>query len=258
MNHASTLKGQYSSVAITILMALFLILGGCGSARDDADTATTAYTDDTTGLSGAAKSADTAGRTTGSTADEHPAQQVPQDSQSPDSNQIPGGQDDFWVRLQAHCGEAFEGRLVTAAPGFDLLDGSERLVVHFRSCSDFESRLPFHIEEGPDAWDRSRTWVFFNHGADGLELRHDHRHQDGSEEDNTWYGGHAIEGGPYWQRFVYPPRTEEMGVFMGWRVEIHPDERFTYGTMRGDEWTFRVDFDLSQSVEAPPPPWGFY
>ncbi|TVQ75561.1 MAG: hypothetical protein EA363_00315 [Balneolaceae bacterium] len=163
----------------------------------------------------------------------------------------------FWSRLHEHCGEAFEGRLVTAAPGFDLLDGSERLIVHFRSCSDFETRLPFHIEEGPDAWDRSRTWVFFNHGADGLELRHDHRHQDGSEEENTWYGGDAIEGGTYWQRFVYPPRTEEMGVFMGWRVEIHPHERFTYGTMRDDEWTFRVDFDLSQAVEPPPPPWGF-
>ncbi len=164
---------------------------------------------------------------------------------------------DFWYRLHEHCGEAFEGRLVTAAPGFDLLDGSERLIVHFRSCTDFETRLPFHIEEGPDAWDRSRTWVFFNHGADGLELRHDHRHQDGSEEDNTWYGGDAIEGGAYWQRFVYPPRTEEMGVFMGWRVEIHPNERFTYGTMRDEEWTFRVDFDLSKAVEPPPPPWGF-
>ena len=163
----------------------------------------------------------------------------------------------FWSRLHEHCGEAFEGRLVTAAPGFDLLDGSELLIVHFRSCSDFETRLPFHIEEGPDAWDRSRTWVFFNHGADGLELRHDHRHQDGSEEENTWYGGDAIEGGTYWQRFVYPPRTEEMGVFMGWRVEIHPHERFTYGTMRDEEWTFRVDFDLSQAVDPPPPPWGF-
>ncbi len=163
----------------------------------------------------------------------------------------------FWSLLQEHCGQAFEGRLITAAPGFDMLDGSERLIVHFRQCSDFETRLPFHIEEGPDAWDRSRTWVFFNHGTDGLELRHDHRHQDGSEEENTWYGGSAIEGGERWQRFVYPPRTEEMGVFMGWRVEIHPGERYTYGTMRDDEWTFRVDFDLSKPVEPPPPPWGF-
>ncbi len=164
---------------------------------------------------------------------------------------------EFWTRLHMHCGEAFEGRLMEAAPGYDMLDGSERLIVHFRECSDFETRLPFHIEEGPGAWDRSRTWVFFNHGADGLELRHDHRHQDGSEEENTWYGGDAIDGGAYWQRFVYPPRTEEMGVFMGWRVEIHPGKRYTYGTMRDDEWTFRVDFDLSNPVAPPPPPWGF-
>lgn len=163
----------------------------------------------------------------------------------------------FWSLLSHHCGEAFEGRLVTAAPGFDLLDGTERVIVHFRACSDHEIRLPFHIEKEPGTWDRSRTWVFFRHGADGLELRHDHRHEDGSEEDNTWYGGDAIERGEYWRRFIYPPRSEEMGMFMGWRIEILPEDRYTYGTMRGDEWTFRVDFDLTRPVEPPPPPWGF-
>lgn len=184
------------------------------------------------------------------TADEAPGMEM-------DSVPEAGPESQFWSLLQEHCGEAFEGALTTAAEGFDMLDGSERLIVHFRECSDFEIRLPFHIEEEPDTWDRSRTWVFFNHSEDGLELRHDHRHEDGTEEDNTWYGGDAIEGETHWQRFVYPPRTEEMGVFMGWRVEIHPGKRYTYGTMRGDEWTFRVDFDLTEPVEAPPPPWGF-
>ena len=70
-------------------------------------------------------------------------------------------QQQFWIRLSEHCGEAFEGRLHSAAPGFDLLQGHERVVVHMRSCSDFEIRLPFHIETEPGVWDRSRTWVFF-------------------------------------------------------------------------------------------------
>jgi hypothetical protein len=35
-----------------------------------------------------------------------------------------------------------------------------------------------------------------------------------------------------------------------------PGERYTYGTIRGGEWTWRVDFDLSRTVPAPPAPWG--
>ena len=163
----------------------------------------------------------------------------------------------FWENLALHCGKAYEGSLGKATEGFDLLEGDERVVVHFRSCSDFEMRLPFHIEQETGSSDRSRTWVFFNHGDSGLELRHDHREPDGREEEETWYGGHAIEGGENWQRFEYPPRTRELGMFMGWRVEIHPGNRFLYGTMRGEEWTFRVDFDLTRPVDPPPPPWGF-
>ncbi len=166
-------------------------------------------------------------------------------------------EESFWRFMSEYCGMAYNGSLTTATEGFDLLEGDEQLIVHFRECSDDELRLPFHIESEPGQWDRSRTWVFFNHGSDGLELRHDHRHEDGTEEVNTWYGGDAVEGGEHWQRFVYPPRTEEVGEFMGWRVEIHPGDRYTYGTMRGDAWTFRVDFDLTSPVDPPPAPWGF-
>lgn len=189
--------------------------------------------------------------------DETSSQATVPSTHEPHLNELQMRQQQFWMRLSEHCGEAFEGRLHSSAPGFDLLDGHERVIVHFRSCSDFELRLPFHIETEPGVWDRSRTWVFFNHGADGLELRHDHRHEDGTEEESTWYGGEAVEGEASWQRFAYPPRIEELGVFAGWRVEIDPGSRYVYGTMRDDEWTFRVDFDLTRSVDPPPPPWGF-
>lgn len=244
---------------VPVLLAAFLfVMGGCGSGQGDGTDAGS-MTEDAEHQEApvAGENGQTARESREAAGDREAAEDTDVRSAYEAEVAEKENQAEFWSRLHTHCGEAFEGRLVTAAPGFDLLDGSERLIVHFRNCSDFETRLPFHIEEGPDAWDRSRTWVFFNHGADGLELRHDHRHQDGSEEENTWYGGDAMKGGAYWQRFIYPPRTEEMGVFMGWRVEIHPDERFTYGTMRDEEWTFRVDFDLSRSVEPPPPPWGF-
>jgi hypothetical protein len=138
-----------------------------------------------------------------------------------------------------------------------MLTGTEELVVHFRGCGADTLRLPFHIEkEAEGTWDRSRTWVFMR-TAEGLELRHDHRHEDGTPDESTWYGGHTREAGTAnRQEFVFAERTAADGSLLGWRVEVVPGERYTYGTIRGGEWTWRVDFDLSRPVPAPPAPWG--
>ena len=53
----------------------------------------------------------------------------------------------------------------------------------FRSCDLAEIRIPFHVGE-----DRSRTWVMTPTSV-GLRLKHDHRHEDGSEDEVTQYGG---------------------------------------------------------------------
>ncbi|MFU8861253.1 MAG: hypothetical protein ACNA8K_12620 [Cyclonatronaceae bacterium] len=164
--------------------------------------------------------------------------------------------DQFLTNLAAHCGNAYAGSLTLAPPGDTMLEGDELLVVHFRECSDSELRLPFHIRNMDGTWNRSRTWIFTRH--DGrIELRHDHRKPDGSEDEVTMYGGSAIdEGTPNLQVFQSVPRTGETGIFRGWRLEIEPHVRYTYGTVRGDEWSWRIDFDLSNPIEAPPAPWG--
>jgi len=167
------------------------------------------------------------------------------------------GQQGFWDALSRHCGSAYRGSLTLEPPGDDMLTGTEELIVHFRECSQTEIRAPFHIEQEAAAdWDRSRTWVFMR-TAQGLELRHDHRHRDGTPDETTWYGGHtATPGSAERQEFVYAESRATDGLVRGWRVEIVPGERYTYGTIRGGEWTWRVDFDLRQSVPAPPAPWG--
>lgn len=176
----------------------------------------------------------------------------PQDAAPPEP------QDAFWGRLAAHCGAAYPGRLTLEPPGDEMLTGTEELVVHFRRCGADTLRVPFHIEkEETGTWDRSRTWVFIRH-ADGLELRHDHRQEDGSPDATTWYGGRTEEAGaPGRQEFVYAERRAADGSLLGWRVEIEPNVRYTYGTIRGGEWTWRVDFDLTRPLAEPPPPWGF-
>lgn len=164
--------------------------------------------------------------------------------------------DRFFNNLAAHCGNAYEGGLEHSSPGFDMLEGDERLIAHFRECSEDELKIPFHIETEPGEWDRSRTWIITHHG-DSLEIRHDHRYEDGTEEEDSMYGGFTHDDGDgTWHEFLYPPRTEEEGVPVGWRLKISPDESYTYGTMIDSEFTFRVDFDLSEPVEEPPPPWG--
>jgi hypothetical protein len=165
-------------------------------------------------------------------------------------------QDQFMTNLATHCGNAYAGGLTLAPPGDTMLEGGELLVVHFRECGENELRLPFHIRNMDGTWNRSRTWILTRH--DGrIELRHDHRKPDGSEDDMTMYGGFTIsEGTPSLQIFQSVPRSEETGIFRGWRLEIEPGVRYTYGTVRGEEWSWRIDFDLSSPIETPPAPWG--
>ena len=154
----------------------------------------------------------------------------------------------FWRHLEALCPGAAEGRLLRAPEGDTQIDPGARLVVHFWECGPRELRFPLHVGEN-----RSRTWVFIRH-ADALELRHDHRHEDGLEESNTWYGASTADGGTATrQEFVF----ERDGMTVGWRVEIEPGRRFTYGTLRDGEWRHHLEFDLTRDVETPPLPWGY-
>lgn len=165
----------------------------------------------------------------------------------------------FFSNLSTLCGKAFAGTRAVARDEDDMLQGDERLVVHFRECNSDQIFAAFHIEEtGESSWDRSRTWVFSLHG-DQVELRHDHRLPDGSEDEgNTMYGGFTEqgEGTATRQDFIFTERTGDNGEVLGWRIEVEPGERYSYGTMADGEWTWRLDFDLSRQVQTPPPAWG--
>jgi hypothetical protein len=156
-------------------------------------------------------------------------------------------QDAFWAHLQALCPGAAEGELLQAPEGDTQIEPDARLVVHFMECGDQELRFPLQVDEN-----RSRTWVFVRH-AGSVELRHDHRHPDGTEESTTWYGASTRDpGSATRQEFV----SDRDGMIVGWRVEIEPGRRFTYGTIRDGEWRHHLEFDLSTPVAEPPLPWG--
>lgn len=171
-----------------------------------------------------------------------------------------GPQAEFWGALGVLCGKSFEGRIAAKTGGGSGPDPFEgkRLVMHVRQCSEGEVRVPFHVGE-----DRSRTWVFTK-TASGLRLKHDHRHEDGSPDKATMYGGDTSgPGSAERQSFPADAHSKEMfvrdaipqAVENVWVVGLVPSKTFSYALTRpGRE--FRVEFDLTREVAAPPPPWG--
>jgi len=163
-------------------------------------------------------------------------------------------QDTVWESLRALCGKAFEGKVIEAPAG-DTTFADKRLVMHVRECADGAIRIPFHVGE-----DRSRTWVISRTAA-GLRLKHDHRHEDGSEDEQTQYGGDtAAAGTPTRQEFPADAFTATLlpvAKTNVWTVEVHPGRIFAYALRReGTDRRFRIEFDLAKPIAAPPPPWG--
>jgi hypothetical protein len=175
----------------------------------------------------------------------------------------------FFAQISAHCGKAYAGRLVSSeAPDTDMM--GVPMTMHVRSCSESEIRIPFHVGKGDGGWDRSRTWII-SRTSNGLRLKHDHRHEDGIEDKLTMYGGDTkSEGTASRQEFLVDEesialfRREglERSVTNVWAVEISPTKDpkrvFAYELRRTGENArfFRVEFDLTKPIEAPPSPWG--
>ena len=166
--------------------------------------------------------------------------------------------DAFFERLSAHCGQAFAGRLTHFSRPTD--DGwlDREVVIHVRQCSDDEIRIPLHVGDN-----RSRTWVIRRH-PDRLVLKHDHRHEDGSEDAVTWYGGHTLDDGregrqtfpvDAYSRALFLAQGLEASIENYWSMEIEPGVRFAYELVRSRRM-FRAEFDLSRPIEPPPAPWG--
>ena len=160
--------------------------------------------------------------------------------------------DPFWSALQALCGKAFEGRMVEGTEPSDDAIGKERLVMHVRTCTPEELRIPFHVGA-----DRSRTWVITPTGS-GLRLKHDHRHENGGEDRITQYGGDTRAAEPPLQREFFadahtaaliPAAAENV-----WTMALEPGKTFRYA-LRREGRRFGVEFDLTREVPPPPAPW---
>ena len=168
--------------------------------------------------------------------------------------------DRYFTALSGLCGKAFAGKIVANEPTPTTADPFEGkiLIFHVRRCAKDRLELPFHVGD-----DRSRTWVLTRRNA-AISLKHDHRHQDGSPDQLTMYGGlTAKPGTAVRQEFPADAETKELFTRLNlpvsipnvWAMDIEIGKRFVYELARTGR-LFRVEFDLTREVPPPPAPWG--
>ena len=170
--------------------------------------------------------------------------------------------DKFWGELNKLCDKAFAGAIAEdSSPSPDFT--GKALVMHVRSCEKDRIRIPFFVGD-----DRSRTWVLTRKG-DRLELKHDHRHEDGKPDKVTMYGGTTTSPGEAIRQFfpadeettrvVDPPTDDAPSAAANiWWIELVPGSHYSYNLRRlGRGRIFTVKFDLTKEIDAPAAPWGW-
>ncbi|MFN3589472.1 MAG: hypothetical protein ACK4UP_08820 [Spirosomataceae bacterium] len=160
----------------------------------------------------------------------------------------------FWTKLSDFCGMAFEGKVTEGADNDTFKD--KRMVMHVKACEGNQIKIPFYVGE-----DRSRTWVL-TQTEKGILLKHDHRHEDGTPDKVTMYGGLATNSGTAKMQ-VFPADQETVDFLPAaaanvWWITVDAT-KFTYNLRRmGSNRLFTVEFDLTKPLETlPPAPWGW-
>ena len=147
-------------------------------------------------------------------------------------------QEAFFDRVKSLCGARFEGQSVFPEdPGDGFRD--QLLVAVIETCNTDELRIPFIVGE-----DHSRTWIL-RKTTDGLQLKHDHRHEDGTPDKITLYGGTAaLSGTEQTQSFPADAYTADLipeASTNEWILSLSEDNNeITYYLKRHNEARFKA------------------
>jgi hypothetical protein len=105
-------------------------------------------------------------------------------------------------------------------------------------------RLPFHVGEN-----KSRTWVLTK-SKNGIQLKHDHRHDDGSPDSITNYGGDSDAKissalAQYFPADAFTAKLIPAASTNRWIMEFSPDKKkFYYILQRDNVMRFKAEFNL--------------
>lgn len=149
-------------------------------------------------------------------------------------------------------GQYFEGKIVAGGKEGDGFKG-KKLMMHVMSYNDREVKIPFYVGE-----DKSRTWIL-SWSNNVITLKHDHRHEDGSADKITFYGGTSPnEGAKNIQVFPADEETCQLIDYACqnvWWVTMD-GKSYTYNLRRiGSDRVFSVEFDLTKPIKSDYRPW---
>jgi hypothetical protein len=152
----------------------------------------------------------------------------------------------FLKNLAGFCGKSFRGKETYTAPGRQSW-AEKNFVMHVTVCEPDRVYIPFHLDD-----DHSRTWMFLLE-EDNLRFRHDHRHEDGTPEQLTLYGGYADgRGTEFIQKFPADDYTNSLlddNAIREWKVELAEDlSIFSYHLLYNNEIVFSAEFDLTNPL----------
>lgn len=160
----------------------------------------------------------------------------------------------FKKEIEKHCGKSYEGTITEGGKEGDGFTG-KKLVMQVLSCEKDRIRIPFYVGE-----DKSRTWIL-TFQNDLVKLKHDHRHEDGTNDEITMYGGTSSNSGH--KNLQFFPADQETCDMIDyacnnvWWMTID-ENSFTYNLKRiGSDRQFSVKFDLTKPIEFSAVPWGW-
>lgn len=152
----------------------------------------------------------------------------------------------FIENLREFCGESFIGRAIFPQDENHEFYGKP-LIMSLTICDENQIHIPLQVGE-----DQSRTWILTLE-EDRLKLKHDHRHEDGSPEDLTMYGGYSTSEGTEWSQY-FPADSETASMLPEastnvWNMVIDKeDQTFEYILHRHDTLRFHAIFDISGPI----------
>ncbi|WP_159637442.1 hypothetical protein [Sphingobacterium composti Ten et al. 2007 non Yoo et al. 2007] len=158
----------------------------------------------------------------------------------------------FLEQFKPFLGQYFEGEIVEGGKEGDGFTG-KKLLMQVMSYDDREVKIPFFVGD-----DKSRTWIL-SYSNNVITLKHDHRHEDGSPDKVTFYGGTSPnEGAVNSQMFPADNETCQLIDYACQNVWwITMDGKiYTYNLRRiGSDRLFTVKFDLTKPVVSDFKPW---
>ncbi len=159
---------------------------------------------------------------------------------------IQSAEKEFWGRLEALCGNAYDGQLVSNDPQDAEFVGAD-LWMHVSECES--DRILVDFMNGEDAVGH---WVITQAG-EGLELRHIHE-----GDPLTGYGGFSTENSSG-SRMNFPADEATKALFDReeipvskqniWAVEVRPTV-FRYEMARPNRF-FQVEFNTTEPISPP-------